>query len=98
MMEENKRVEFGLKHDVIEDLNRQPLNIKFTVVDVTDRRNDNLLYKLKFDRELANKGPVVLVTRKGSGYTNWGPTILHRASEVIKMIQEQAEEEMKKSR
>ena len=93
---ENKRVEFGMENEVIDEQNHKPLNIRHTVVDVTDERNDYLLHKLKFNKELTNNGPVVLVTRKGSGYINWGPTILHRVAEVIEMIQAQAAEENEK--
>mmetsp|Transcript_19581 Transcript_19581/g.21884 ORF Transcript_19581/g.21884 Transcript_19581/m.21884 type:complete len:153 (+) Transcript_19581:15-473(+) len=95
---ENRRVEFGMEHEIIEELNRQPLNIKHTVVDVTDQRNAHLLYKLRIKPDMADIGPVVLITQKGSGYSNWGPTILHRVSEVIKTIQADAAKEGKSRR
>ena len=47
---------------------------------------------------MTDLGPVILVTRQGFGYSNWGPTVLHRVAEVIEMLQAKAKEDKEKEK
>lgn len=90
---ENKRVMDNLVIEVLNEQNDKPLRVNYANIDVTDRENEKLLYKANVHADMVDTGPVVLATRKGSGYTNWGPTVLHRVAEVIEMLQVQAKED-----
>ena len=91
---ENKRVMENLISEVLNEQNDKPLRVNYAYVDVTDHANDKLLYKAHIDHDMVDQGPVVLATRKGHGYHNWGPTVLHRVAEVIEMLQAQAKDDL----
>ena len=91
---ENKRVMENLVSEVLHEQNDKPLRVNHAYVDVTDRENDNLLYKTHIEHDMVDQGPVVLASRKGHGFHNWGPTVLHRVAEVIELLQAQAKEDL----
>ena len=93
---ENKRVTFALENEVLDEQHLKPLPVKHAIVDVTDVGNARLMYKWGITMNMTSEGPVVLVSRKGYGFSNWGPAVLHRAAEVVEMLQEQAKDDLEK--
>ena len=90
---ENNRVQDELQSEVLNIHDEKPLKIRYTSIDSTDRDNEQLLYKSGIKEDFLNKGPVVLVTRKGFGHIVWGPTIVHQVEEFVAEAQEEGKKE-----
>ena len=93
---ENNRVQDELQSEVLNQYDGKTLKIRYSSIDTTDRANEKLMYKSGVKQDQLNKGPVVLVTRKGYGHIVWGPTIVHQVETFVKETQAAAAEDAKK--
>ena len=93
---ENNRVQDELQSEVLNQYDEKPLKIRYSSIDSTDRDNQKLLYKAGVKANYFDDGPVVLVTRKGSGHIVWGPTVVHQVETFVKETQDAAGKEDKK--
>ena len=90
---ENNKVQDDLQSEVLNQLDGKPLKIRYASADTTESENANLMYKAGIKDEYLEDGPVVLVTRKGSGYIVWGPTVIHQVEKFVKEMQDKATKE-----
>mmetsp|Transcript_28160 Transcript_28160/g.24890 ORF Transcript_28160/g.24890 Transcript_28160/m.24890 type:complete len:151 (+) Transcript_28160:15-467(+) len=90
----NNKIMDELQSSILNKYHGEPLSIRYSSIDSTDRDNDTLLYKAGIHSNKLEKGPVILITRKGNGHTVWGPTIIQKVEDFVKKLQESARDSL----
>lgn len=88
---QNNKIQDELQSEVLNLRSEKPLKIRYASIDVTDRGNDNLVYKAGVEQSSLVSGPVVLVASQGVGKLIWGPTVTKTVDDYVQEIQKKAQ-------